>query len=118
VLPAGDPTVPLNSCYVIRTAADIDAQALHALLSSPLVGAWLDTLAEPARGGFRRFLGWTVATLPVPQDWNRARVELARLSRRMTQGERVTDDELTQITARCYGVAQHDVQPLLDWHKR
>ena len=35
----------------------------------PLVGAWLGILAEPARGGFHRYLGWTLALLPLPRDW-------------------------------------------------
>ena len=118
VLAAGDPTVPLNSCYVLRTASESDAWALHALLASPIVAAWLDTLAEPARGGFRRFLGWTVAALPVPSDWTRARVALADLGRRRAGGTPVPNDEFVGIVAAAYGVRQCELQPLLDWHAR
>ena len=43
VLAAGDPTVPLNSCYVLRTASLDDALALDALLASPIAAAWFET---------------------------------------------------------------------------
>jgi hypothetical protein len=117
VLLAGDPTVPLNSCYVLRTPSEVDAWALHGLLVSPVAGAWLDTIAEPARGGFRRFLGWTVAALPVPADWPRARNSLAEIGRGMARGTAAPDDILP-VVARAYGVALRDLQPLLDWHAR
>ena len=51
VLPAGDPTVPLNSCYALPCRDPRDALAVAALLNSPLAAAWLNALAEPARGG-------------------------------------------------------------------
>ena len=61
VLDAGDDTVPLNSCYVARAPHEDDAHALAALLAGPLAAAWLALVAEPARGGWRRYLGWTMA---------------------------------------------------------
>jgi hypothetical protein len=76
LLGAGDPAVPLNSCYAFACSPD-DAPALAALLASPVADAWCAALAEPARGGYRRHLAWTVALLPVPQDWMRARALLA-----------------------------------------
>ena len=118
VLAAGDPTVPLNSCYVLRTPSEVDAWALHTLLTSPVAGAWLDTLAEPARGGFRRFLGWTVAALPVPHDWNRARNCLAEVGRARARGLSIAADDVCSIVARGYGIPRSDLQPLLDWHAR
>ncbi|MEO7520892.1 MAG: N-6 DNA methylase [Gemmatimonas sp.] len=118
VLPAGDPTVPLNTCYVLRTASDVDAWALHALLASPLTAAWLDTLAEPARGGFRRYLGWTVSTLPVPENWASARNALADIGRCSARGVLVSDDVVNCVTADAYGVEMGGVQALLDWHIR
>ena len=84
LLPAGDRHVPLNTCYVARFTDPVhaldDARAFAALLRSPPVAAWLTALAEPARGGYRRFLAWTVALLPVPQDWPAARQQLAPLT--------------------------------------
>ena len=56
-----------------------DAHALATLLNSSLVAAWLNSIAEPARGGYRRYLGWTLSLLPVPVDWIRARNLLAPL---------------------------------------
>jgi hypothetical protein len=84
VLSAGDPTVPLNTCYVLR-CDERDAWALATLLNSRLAAAWLNAIAEPARGGYRRYLGWTVAQLPLPTDWERAMAALA--------GARCGDDD-------------------------
>ena len=85
VLPADDPAVPLNSCYVLRCPNEADAWAVAVLLNSPLAAAWLNAIAEPASGGYRRYLGWTVGLLPLPTDWPRAREILA--------GARRLDDE-------------------------
>ncbi len=114
-LGAGDPTVPLNSCYVLRTTSLDDAYAIEALLASPVAAAWFDALAEPARGGFKRFLGWTVATLPTPPNWTRARVALADLTSRRRSGEHITADEELRILAAQYGVLPQVLAPLLDW---
>ena len=72
VLDAGDPAVPLNTCYAIKCREHTHAVALCAVLNSPLATAWLNAIAEPARGGYRRYLGWTVGLLPLPTDWERA----------------------------------------------
>ncbi len=115
VLDAGDPTVPLNTCYVLRTPAIEDAYALDALLSSPVASAWLDAIAEPARGGWRRFLGWTVSALPVPNDWLRARVLLAPLGRRRALGDPPSPDEHIHVVASAYGLDPRVLQSLMDW---
>jgi hypothetical protein len=116
VLDAGDPTVPLNSCYVVRTTGIDDAHALDALLNSTIAAAWLDVLAEPARGGFRRFLGWTVATLPVPHDWLRARSLLAPIGQRLARHESVPIHEHDQAVADAYDVPLRLLTPLLEWY--
>ncbi|WP_411279132.1 Eco57I restriction-modification methylase domain-containing protein [Gemmatimonas sp.] len=116
VLDAGDPTVPLNSCYVVRTASLDDAYALDALLNSTIAAAWLDVLAEPARGGFRRFLGWTVAALPVPHDWLRARTLLAPVGQRLAKHEHVPINEHDLAVADAYDVPLRQLTPLLDWY--
>jgi hypothetical protein len=118
ILPPGDPTVPLNSCYVLRAPSLEDAFALNALLTSPLTAAWLDAIAEPARGGWRRFLGWTVAALPVPHDWTNARTHLAELGRRQTAGIAISSEEHTEITAEAYNLPLSSLTPLLDWFAR
>ncbi len=115
VLDAGDPTVPLNTCYVLRTPAIDDAYALDALLSSPVATAWLDAIAEPARGGWRRFLGWTVAALPVPEDWLRARLLLAPIGRRRAIGDPPSPDQHIAVVASAYGLDPRVIAPLIAW---
>ena len=106
VVPPGDRTVPLNSCYVVRCNDEPDAWALAALLNSPLCAAWLNVIAEPARGGYRRYLGWTVGLLPVPRWWGRARSILA--------GARHADDRtLLAAALDAYQLSARDVHPLL-----
>ncbi len=115
VLNSGDPTVPLNTCYVLRTANLDDAYAIDALLSSQIAGAWLDAIAEPARGGWRRYLGWTVCSLPVPHNWLRARVMLAPLGRRRAAGDYPSPEEHLAVVASAYGVTVQQLEPLLTW---
>jgi hypothetical protein len=115
VIPPGDALVPLNSCYVVACDREDDAQALAALLNSPVAAAWLNALAEPARGGYRRYLGWTVALLPVPHDWERARTLLAPLTMRAAGGREPEEAELLRTVARAYHVRPAELEPLLAW---
>ncbi|MEO7963537.1 MAG: hypothetical protein ABIT38_06455, partial [Gemmatimonadaceae bacterium] len=115
ILVAGSPWVPLNSCYSIACRDNEDAAALATLFNSPLAGAWLDAVAEPARGGFRRYLGWTVARLPIPNDWARARTILAPLARRGVAGEVVSEGELLDAAIAAYRVRASAVRPLVEW---
>jgi hypothetical protein len=115
VLPAGDARVPLNSCYVLRCPDDTDAHAFAALLNSPVARAWLDTLAEPARGGYRRYLGWTLSLLPFPHAWNDVRETLAAIGRRGANGEPVSDSELLEAAASAYALDCDTVAPLVAW---
>jgi hypothetical protein len=115
LLPAGDPTVPLNSCYVVPCDDHDDALALAALLNSSLAAAWLHVLAEPARGGYHRYLGWTVALLPLPRDWRCARKLLAPLAQRALDGKVPTDCELLEAATRAYRLRAADVAPVIAW---
>ena len=115
ILPAGDPTVPLNSCYVLPCTDPIDALTLTALLNSALAAAWLNVVAEPARGRWHRYLAWTVSLLPIPHDWHRAREELAPLAERALLGLPPTVTELLAATCRAYRVKQAEIDPLLAW---
>ena len=114
-IPVGDPTVPLNTCYVVGCTSDVDALALTALLNSPLVAAWLNVIAEPARGGWHRYLAWTVSLLPVPLDWTHARTALAAISERAFDGVIPTPEELIVAACRAYRLRKNDVAPLLAW---
>ncbi|MDQ2931173.1 MAG: hypothetical protein M3Y05_10215, partial [Gemmatimonadota bacterium] len=118
LLPAGDPTVPLNSCYVAACDDELDALALTALLNSSLAAAWLHVLAEPARGGYHRYLGWTMALLPLPRDWSRAREILAPLARRAMDGDVPDACELLDAATRAYRLRAADVAPLIGWAAR
>jgi hypothetical protein len=115
VLEAGDPTVALNSCYVARCPTLRDAQALAALLNGPLVQSWLNAIAEPARGGYHRYFGWTLALMPFPTNWDRARDILAPLGERGQRGDTPGDMELFGAAVEAYGIARALVEPLLAW---
>ena len=115
ILAAGDPTVPLNSCYVLPCTDPIDALALAALLNGPVAAAWLNAVAEPARGGWHRYLAWTVELLPLPRDWARARTILAPLAERALCGDPPTDAELLAASCRAYRLRHDDVAPLIAW---
>ena len=115
VIPPGDPTVALNSCYVVRAGDLVDAHALTALLNSAIAAAWLNILAEPARGGYRRYMGWTVGLLPVPRAWDRARAALATLSARAVEGEPPSEGQLTETVAAAYQLELDALRPLLSW---
>ena len=118
VIPAEDETVPLNSCYVLPCPELDDALALAALLNSPLAAAWLNTIAEPARGGWHRYLGWTISLLPIPEEWPRARALLAPIAERAMLGAPPTDIELLDAACRAYRLKHADVAPLLAWEHR
>jgi len=118
VIPAGDPTVPLNSCYVLSCDDRCDALAVAALLNSPFAAAWLGVIAEPARGGWHRYLAWTVSLLPLPHDWSRARAILAPIGARAALGEPPTNHELLEAVCGAYRLKQADVAPLLAWSHR
>ncbi|MGH7670974.1 MAG: Eco57I restriction-modification methylase domain-containing protein, partial [Gemmatimonadaceae bacterium] len=118
ILPAGNPTVPLNTCYVARCADITDARTLAAILNSTIAAAWLGVLAEPARGGFRRFLGWTMARLPLPSNWARARQLLAPLVARFEEHEaleQLPPAQLAEVVLEAYGLRARDLAPLLTW---
>ena len=115
VLPAGDPTVPLNSCYVVRAGSMDDAYALTALFNSAVAAAWLAALAEPARGGYHRYLGWTMARMPLPRDWPRAVQLLAPLARAAADGSPPDAATLADATIRAFRVRPSSIGPLLTW---
>ncbi|MGH7646784.1 MAG: hypothetical protein ACREND_01600, partial [Gemmatimonadaceae bacterium] len=115
VLTPNDDAVALNSCYVLTCRDPRDAYTLTALLNSPLLAAWLTLIAEPARGGYRRFLAWTVALLPTPHDWTRAREILAPLAQRAGEGHDPDAGELLDATLRAYRLQQSEIEPLLEW---
>ncbi len=118
MLPAGSPGVPLNTCYVARCADTTDARALAAILNSTVASAWLNVIAEPARGGFRRYLAWTVVRLPLPAPWSRARRTLAPLVGRFARRHALDSLPaalLADAVLDAYRLRHGDVAPLLAW---
>ncbi len=115
VLEAGDPTVPLNTCYSVTCPTYADALAFAAILNSDVAAAWLAAIAEPARGSFNRYLGWTIARLPIPIDWPRARRILAPLAETAMHGESLTSTTLRAAVLDAYKVHDAGVAALLAW---
>ncbi len=70
--------VPLNTVYGIATRDAPEAAALCALFNSRWLTALARLVADPARGGFRRFNARVVRGLPVPPRESPAWTELAR----------------------------------------
>lgn len=116
MIPEDDAVVALNTCYVVRCRRAEDAHALTAILNGPLAAAWLNAIAEPARGGYRRYLGWTMAMLPVPMRWNRARKILAPLGERAMEGDIPSDDDLLEAALGAYHVRRDKLHALLAWN--
>ena len=115
VLRQGDRTVPLNTCYVLSMRDLTDALALAALLNSPVADAWVGAVAEPARGGYRRHFAWTMARLPVPDDWARARDILAPLGERGMRGDSPSQPELMAAVLDAFRLRRPTIAPLIEW---
>lgn len=114
VLAAGDDAVPLNTCYVIKCRTEREALSLAAILNSDVAAAWLNLFAEPARGGYHRYLGWTVALLPLPRDWAAACAILPDVARRAADGQ-AGSSELLEAVLAAYAVRHADIAPMLAW---
>jgi hypothetical protein len=115
VIETGDATVPLNSCYCISCPRSDDAFALCALLNSDVAAAWLAAIAEPARGGYHRYLGWTIARLPVPIEWPHARRILAPLAEAAWHDCPPSQTALRHAVLTAYGLTPAQIEPLLEW---
>ncbi len=114
VLDKGNDSVPLNSCYVLRCRDQREALALAAILNSDIAAAWLNLIAEPARGGYHRYLGWTIALLPLPRDWTAACATLPEIAQRAINGC-ADSRELLDAVLRAYGIKHDEVASLLAW---
>jgi hypothetical protein len=82
---------------------------------SPTVSIPLAAIAEPARGGYHRYLGWTIARLPVPHDWSRAVGLLAPVAECARSGNEPANDDLDALVLAAYNVNHSAVEPLLEW---
>jgi hypothetical protein len=75
----------------------------------------LNAIAEPARGGYHRYLGWTMSLLPIPRDWPRARAILAPLGHAARHGRPPNDHELLRLSLAAYDVEHDDLAGLVAW---
>ncbi|MGK2935742.1 MAG: Eco57I restriction-modification methylase domain-containing protein, partial [Gemmatimonadaceae bacterium] len=114
VLTRGNDAVPLNSCYVVRCRDEREALAFAAVLNSDIATAWLNLVAEPARGGYHRYLGWTLALMPLPRDWTAACATLPSVASAVMDGSADSTDLLDAVLG-AYCVRFADVEPLLAW---
>ncbi|HEY5087568.1 MAG TPA: hypothetical protein VII66_09450, partial [Gemmatimonadaceae bacterium] len=92
-----------------------DALAFAAILNSEVAAAWLSVIAEPARGRYYRYLGWTIARLPIPIDWPRARRLLAPIAEAARCGNVPGANELRSAVLDAYSLTPCTLDPLLAW---
>jgi len=90
-VPAPD-GVPLNTVYGIATRDAAEAAALAALFNSCWLTALARLVADPARGGFRRFNARVVRGLPVPAAGSAVWAELARRGQRCESADDLIAD--------------------------
>lgn len=86
--------VPLNTVYGIATRDSADAAALAALFNSCWLTALARLVADPARGGFRRFNARVVGGLPVPPRESPLWAELTRRGERCEPADDLIADAL------------------------
>ena len=101
------PAARVSSTVRVRSLRSSLPSRFGALAITPL-----NAIAEPARGSWHRYLGWTVGLLPIPRDWHHARMRLASLAER---GEAVTSGELWDAAVDVYGLSTAAVAPLAAW---
>lgn len=103
------PVLPLNTVYFIATATADEAMLLSAYLNALPVRLFARAIAERAKDAHFRFFAWTIAVLPLPDDWrsNGQAGELTALAHRAharggcSPAERTT---LDQLVATSYGL--------------
>jgi hypothetical protein len=110
------PVISLNTVYQMAAASGEDAHLLAAVLNSTVARAYLRAIAERASGGYFRFLGWTVALLPFPEQPDAAVVSrCVELSREAhAAGGLAGDDQarLDDAVATLYGLTRDDLDAL------
>src|SRR5207237_2980425 len=84
--------VPLNTVYGIVTRGPADAAALAALFNSRWLTALARLVADPARGGFRRFNARVVRGLPIPPNGAAVWSDLARHGRNCESADELIAD--------------------------
>ena len=101
--------VPLNTVYGIATRDAADAAALCALFNSRWLTALARLVADPARGGYRRFNARVMCGLPVPPRESTAWMELARRGSACQPADDLVADLLRLDGAERRALAAHSV---------
>jgi hypothetical protein len=86
--------VPLNTVYGIATRQASDAAALAALFNTRWLTALARLVADPARGGFRRFNARVVRGLPIPPAGSPVWEQLAQCGSRREPADDLVADAL------------------------
>ncbi|MGE5801795.1 MAG: Eco57I restriction-modification methylase domain-containing protein [Gemmatimonadota bacterium] len=86
--------VPLNTVYGIVTRTAADAAALAALFNCRWHSALARLVADPARGGFRRFNARVIGGLPIPPNDSAVWPELANCGARCEPADDLVADAL------------------------
>jgi len=116
------PVLSLNTVYQFAAASDEDAHLLAAVLNSIVARSYLKAIAERASGGYFRFLGWTVALLPFPDEPDAAArrccIETSREAHSAAglddAGRRRLDDQVAHL----YRLSTADLRQLRDFDAR
>ena len=101
--------VPLNTVYGIATRDAAEAAALCALFNSRWHTALARIVADPARGGFRRFNARVVRGLPVPPRESPAWGELARRGNAREPADDLVAELFCLDAADCRALAAHSL---------
>ena len=112
------PLVPLNTVYFIPTAREEDALLLAAFFNSLPVRTFARAIAERAKDARFRFFAWTIALLPLPDDWNTGPVaeRLLRISREAHRRGGLQPEgeaELNATVAALYRLTGEDLDALV-----
>jgi Eco57I restriction-modification methylase len=97
--------VPLNTCYVSAMPDRESALALSATLNSTWVRVLLRTVADEARGGYRRHTARAMATVPVPPP-GPASAGLTTLSLKAHLHHDVSQNDLDRAVAEALGLSE------------
>ena len=101
------PLVPLNTVYFIPVPAPERALLLAAYFNSLTVRTFARAIAERAKDARFRFFAWTLASVPLPSDWEQGAnaAPLLRLSRQAHEDGGLDDADaarLDDLIARRY----------------
>ncbi|MBI4544989.1 MAG: hypothetical protein HY703_07340, partial [Gemmatimonadetes bacterium] len=111
------PLIPLNTVYFIPTDAEDRALLLAALLNSLPARTFARAVAERAKDARFRFQAWTVALLPLPQEWvgHGTAPRLLALSK-VAHGRGVLSaretEELDMLVGLLYGLSPENMREL------